>query len=1193
MFEAIMQWQWWILAAIVAVWFLSAILSARRAAPDVSSSDKNINSLVNAHDTALLLIRTGDFADAEAVLADALERIPPPTQCTEEEADLRFRFVLMLASVAREWRSDLSKELELLNECADIVTVNSLPPPSVTEDRLSLIYMMYMNRAIAAGKLKLHLLEEESLSAALEAAVEPSTKCKCLAYQAWSILYQKDLAKIDRIESIITNFDLLADQCKIPSGLASQIRTAEVMVRLHRNDVRGAGDACARAVRIDGSRRLVQVMMEILIRPEVSAAEALDLIWQALESKEPKSSDRPLSPLPPEIAGGGASEGTNHRVNDTEVSEEEFRLFESQAIALQKSGQNEKLETLARAMLARPTRSTIIRGNLLHILARAMMRQDRTDEALRAIEEAIRVAHSCNDATMLVWFLDARAEILCFAKNYIAALRTAETAEKYVREADIRNGTLECWLSHTKGIAYSGCGWWQAAKAQLQKAIDAAEHLRDWTEWTGATGDFVGVTLHQTEAEGPDEASLEDALRHLVSMQRHFGPTSDRFLQLQVQLDSLRIRSTLAIMRRDIAAMWRIQDEFTDIMKSNGGQGGFFNQPGNSGKLIRWTVDYSRLVRALIEIQGSTRADIQGALEGQLRLLERATDRAPRSAVLWQEKAALHLFRARCGFDDPAAALMAAADCAETVMDIMRVVAREYDDARVRAGWLGTVSDLFEMLGEIGEFALSEVFPPSRPTVCRIISLAQYLRARSRRDIARILEDSVPGKAQMGETDDLVTRIRFLHRWLETKRMPASSTPHWDVSTEITRDYPEYSLLITQQEDAVENELRDRTRELHGRIVGNSLLRISSSQIEEEAPFDLPEWQDRLGNGEVVLDYYVGPRSMYAAILSRSSIDFIQLPVSNMRHLHDVAGSLSPDTKAGKSLAVRMRECSGWLFPKELVDSIQDLAPQRVYIVVSGPLWSVPFPWLDAAGRLVLQRWETCLVPSARLAGSNWSAPSFNRAFAVGHPGMPPYKHLSEAKVETDTVASLMDCSLLFNADATPREVLNKVLPNAEIVHFACHGECDPVSPLASALLLQPDGEHPDGRLMLYEILGASLRASIVSLGACRTAKIEGPSTFPESLAHAFLGGGAQYVVASLWDAFDEDCLTFAENFYGALTCGSEPAAAFRDAQLRQAESIGLSSTGCDYGMLDDHDFSRFANFVLLSARKQQERNSP
>jgi CHAT domain-containing protein len=213
--------------------------------------------------------------------------------------------------------------------------------------------------------------------------------------------------------------------------------------------------------------------------------------------------------------------------------------------------------------------------------------------------------------------------------------------------------------------------------------------------------------------------------------------------------------------------------------------------------------------------------------------------------------------------------------------------------------------------------------------------------------------------------------------------------------------------------------------------------------------------------------------------------------------------------------------------------------------------------------------------------------PTFNRAFAVGHPG-PQYNYLTCAKSETDAVAAFMNCSVLFGADATPRAVLDRVLPNAEVIHFACHGQCDPISPLTSALVLKPDDEHSDGRLMLYEILGTSLRASIVSLGACRTARIEGPNSFPESLAHAFLGGGAQYVVASLWDAFDDECLKFAGDFYGALTDGSEPAAAFRDAQLRQAESIGFTSTSGDYGALNDDHFAQFANFVLLSACRQE-----
>jgi hypothetical protein len=216
MFEGVAPWQWWILAAVVAAWFVYAVLVARGAAPDISLSDGNLNRLINDHDKALLLINTGDFSDAEATLTEALERMPPLAECTEVEADL------------------------------------------------------------------------------------------------------------------------------------------------------------------------AHLMVEILIRPDVSAAGALDLIWKSLERKERESVDRPLSPLPPEIANDAAA------AYDTEVSEQEFLLFEAQAEALAKSGRNEKLETLTRAMLARHTRRTIIRGNLLHILARALVRAGWLGSANDLLKRSVR-----------------------------------------------------------------------------------------------------------------------------------------------------------------------------------------------------------------------------------------------------------------------------------------------------------------------------------------------------------------------------------------------------------------------------------------------------------------------------------------------------------------------------------------------------------------------------------------------------------------------------------------------------------------------------------------------------------------------------------------------------------------------------------------------------------------------------------
>jgi hypothetical protein len=156
------------------------------------------------------------------------------------------------------------------------------------------------------------------------------------------------------------------------------------------------------------------------------------------------------------------------------ISEEEHAKFEAQASALAKSGQYAQQETLARQMLERHTRPDVTRADLLHILAHALRSQDKTDEALDRASEAIAVAHRCGDVQMLVMMLDLRAEILCFEHEYAPALRALDAAEKYLRDAGTHNAHIECWITYTKGMAYSGCGWWKSRRQILKKRWSGA-----------------------------------------------------------------------------------------------------------------------------------------------------------------------------------------------------------------------------------------------------------------------------------------------------------------------------------------------------------------------------------------------------------------------------------------------------------------------------------------------------------------------------------------------------------------------------------------------------------------------------------------------------------------------------------------------------------------------------------------------
>lgn len=147
---------------------------------------------------------------------------------------------------------------------------------------------------------------------------------------------------------------------------------------------------------------------------------------------------------------------------------------------------------------------------------------------------------------------------------------------------------------------------------------------------------------------------------------------------------------------------------------------------------------------------------------------------------------------------------------------------------------------------------------------------------------------------------------------------------------------------------------------------------------------------------------------------------------------------------------------------------------------------------------------------------------------------------------------------LALGFDASRDAVLQGVLTQARVVHFATHGILDPQQPENSGLVLalfKPTGIAQDGYLRVSDIHGLKLSADLVVLSSCESAL--GKDLGSEGiigLPHAFLHAGARRVIASLWKVDDDAAAALMSAFYNALKAGSSPAAALSQAQrkLRQ-----------------------------------------
>ncbi|KAI9035930.1 CHAT domain-containing protein [Aspergillus affinis] len=123
-------------------------------------------------------------------------------------------------------------------------------------------------------------------------------------------------------------------------------------------------------------------------------------------------------------------------------------------------------------------------------------------------------------------------------------------------------------------------------------------------------------------------------------------------------------------------------------------------------------------------------------------------------------------------------------------------------------------------------------------------------------------------------------------------------------------------------------------------------------------------------------------------------------------------------------------------------------------------------------------------------------------------------------------------------------EAILEVMKKHNIIHFTCHGSCDPGNPSESHLLLQhhSNSDNPSStpgveRLTVQQISDhVASQARITFLSACSTAQITAEKLTYEAihLASAFQVA-VGHLIASMWSANDDACPEVARHFYGQL----------------------------------------------------------
>ena len=180
-------------------------------------------------------------------------------------------------------------------------------------------------------------------------------------------------------------------------------------------------------------------------------------------------------------------------------------------------------------------------------------------------------------------------------------------------------------------------------------------------------------------------------------------------------------------------------------------------------------------------------------------------------------------------------------------------------------------------------------------------------------------------------------------------------------------------------------------------------------------------------------------------------------------------------------------------------------------------------------------------------------------ALLVGDPWVQEVTTLGQlalAQKEAQMIGKILQTEPLVGKQATKDEVLRRI-SSVALVHIAAHGKMETgeiaLAPNTTRSSVNPARE--DYLLTMKDVLKAQIRARLVVLSCCHSARGEVKSEGVVGIARAFLGAGARSVLVSLWAIDDEATMEFMKVFYQQLVHGRSASEALNKAMKSMRES--------------------------------------
>ena len=296
-------------------------------------------------------------------------------------------------------------------------------------------------------------------------------------------------------------------------------------------------------------------------------------------------------------------------------------------------------------------------------------------------------------------------------------------------------------------------------------------------------------------------------------------------------------------------------------------------------------------------------------------------------------------------------------------------------------------------------------------------------------------------------------------------------------------------------------------------------------------------------------------------IFKKSAASFGVLPTANCedRSLNgNVTTSLFEESRATlRDDRSKETERIHHLCYKWIIAPVADLLTEPEIIVVPDRFsYRVPFAALrdESAGKYLSETYRIRIIPSLTTLRLIQDCPadyhSETGALVVGDPtvGQVYYNGrvanfvpLSCAREEAEMVGRLLGVQPLLGESATKQAVL-QAIPSVSLIHVAAHGNAErgeiALSPKCPKCTTNSFPQEEDYLLTMSDIFGTQVRAKLVVLSCCHSARGLVKAEGVLGIARAFLASGARSVLVASWAIEDEATEQLMNHFYKHLVRG-------------------------------------------------------